>query len=307
MNKANKEITSTATNSDEPIWERLNIEKEKKDKIAQDKERRKTQHELNNCTFKPQIKYHPAHEVYDGNEKIWERLHEEQMGFSVEEPTGADQETFRPQINELSEQLVSNGRDDAEPIHERLFSIDLKKKQEEREKEKAKRELQNCTFKPERASTKNPEVNVNTEDIDVFDRLVTNETQSASARKAARSPDSVSNSPSSPSTATPKKKTKPRSTGGLSFLERMALASAKQKSSHKARSPPSGKIVRRVPRPPAATVTADETSDDAPSLPQTADDADSYEEEEDDEDVDDEEDVDDNEVADADDATPLEF
>ena len=94
-------------------------------------------------------RYHPAHEQYDEEEPIWERLHAEPIGFSAEEHTGAEQETFQPQINELSEQLVTQGRDDSEPIHERLFGIDLKAKQEELEKEKEKRELQDCTFKPE--------------------------------------------------------------------------------------------------------------------------------------------------------------
>ena len=37
----------------------------------------------------------------------------------------------------------------SQTIHERLFSIDVKAKEREREEEKAKRELADCTFKPE--------------------------------------------------------------------------------------------------------------------------------------------------------------
>ena len=93
LNKSSKKAigTTTATNGDEPIWERLNIEKDRKDRILKEKEERKKKRELGDCTFKPTVKYHPAHEVYDAEEPIWERLHAEPIGFSAEEPTGADQ------------------------------------------------------------------------------------------------------------------------------------------------------------------------------------------------------------------------
>ena len=222
LNKA-KNVGSSVTNSDEPIWERLNIEKDKKDRIAKEKEKQKNSRALAECTFKPQVKYHPAHETFAAEEPIWERLHAEPIGFSAEEPTGADQvgcscrgccnifrcifpravpfisrnginlqqETFQPQINELSEQIVSGARDDSEEIHERLFHIDLKEKERQREEEKAKRELAACTFKPERASVKNKEVKPQDDGTDVFERLITRETESLAAKRVKSPPASV--------------------------------------------------------------------------------------------------------------------
>jgi hypothetical protein len=60
VNKPKKDAVGNAVNaSGDPIWERLNVEKEKKDKIAEEKEKRSKQRELAACTFKPQIKCVP--------------------------------------------------------------------------------------------------------------------------------------------------------------------------------------------------------------------------------------------------------
>ena len=54
--RKNKQVGGAMSTSDEPIWERLNIEKEKKDRLLKEKEDRSAQRELGDCTFKPQIK-----------------------------------------------------------------------------------------------------------------------------------------------------------------------------------------------------------------------------------------------------------
>jgi hypothetical protein len=249
----------------------LNVEKERKDRIIQEKEKRKEQRELDDCTFKPQIKYHPAHEQYD-DAPIWDRLHEEPIGFSPEEPTGAEEETFQPQINEVSEKLTANGRDNTEEIHERLYNIDLKERDRKREEEKKKRELRDCTFKPEKNSSKNKEINVrSTNDANVFERLLTTDTASGTSRKAKTPVDVQSN------TIPSKKSASKSSAGGLSFLERMALASKKQKSTPRGRASQakSARVVRSVPRPvkpPPEHTTLDSSASDsanAPHLPQS--------------------------------------